>query len=243
MSSTQDGPSQYGPQQPYGQPQNGPQQYGYQQYGPPGYGPPQPGPQQYGPPPYGPPQAVAPQKRKKWPWILLAVFVIVVGMFACNAGGGQDAETTSGTEESASGTEEGAEEADEGEESLGIGDTGQVGDWMVTVNGTQTATTMGGEFYEEQAQGEFVIVDMMVENGGSDATYFDDSALSLIDADGNSHSASSVLGDDSFFLQQINPGNQATGTAAFDIPEGTEAVALKVEDTWSFDEPIEIRLN
>lgn len=237
MSSTQDGSSRYGPQQPYGQPQNGPQQYGYQQYGPP-----QPGPQQYGPPPYGPPQAVAPKRRRKWPWILLAVFVIVVGMFACTAGGGQDAETTSDTEESTSGTEGGADEAAEGEEVLGIGDTGQVGDWMVTVNGTETAATVGGEFYEERAQGEFVVVDLTVENGGSDATYFDDTALSVIDADGNSHSASSTASDD-FFLEQINPGNQATGTAAFDVPEGTEAVALEVEDTLSFAEPIEIRLD
>ena len=239
MSSTQDGPSQHGPQQPYGQPQGGPQQPGYQQYGQP-----QPGPQYYGPPPYGPPQVAAPKKRKKWPWILLAAFVIVMGMFACTAGGGEDAETTSGTEESASGAEEeGAEEAAEGEDVLGVGDTGQAGDWMITVNGTETAATMGDEFFEEQAQGEFVIVDMTVENGGGDSTTFDDSALSLVDADGNSHSASSVLGDDSFFLQQINPGNQATGTAAFDVPEGTEAVALEVEDVWSFDEPIEIRLN
>ena len=233
MSSTQDGQPQYGPQ-PDGQPQNGPPQYGYQQYGPP-QGP----PQQYGLPPNYPPPA-APKKSRKWPWILLAVFVLIVGMFACSAGGGGDTETTSGGGEETAGTEEAAEE--DGTETLGIGDTGQVGDWMVTVNGTETAATFGDEFYEEQAQGEFVIVDLTVENGGSESTTFDDTALSLVDADGNKHSANGSLGDD-FFLEQINPGNQATGKAAFDVPEGTEPAALEVEDTFSFEDPIEISLN
>lgn len=231
-SGMQDDPSQYDPRQG-GQPQYGPQPpYGQPQYGPQQYGPPPYGPQQY-----GPPQAAAPKKkRKKWPWILLAVVVLLVGMFACTAGGGEDAETTSGGGE-------GAEEPAEGEGALGIGDTGQVGDWKVTVNGTETAATTGDEYFEEEAQGEFVIVDMTVENGGSEATTFDGTALSLVDADGNSHSASTSLSDDSFFLEQINPGNQATGTAAFDVPEGTDAVALEVEDPFSLDEPIEISLD
>ncbi|MGW5877512.1 DUF4352 domain-containing protein [Nocardiopsis terrae] len=219
MSNMQGGPSRNDPQQ---------------------YGPPQCGP----PPQYWPSQAAPPKKRKTWPWALLAAVVIVLGMSACTAGGGQDAETTSGGEESIYGAEEeGSEEADEGEETVGVGDTGEVGDWMVTVNSTETAGTFGGEFTEKQAQGEFVIVDLTVENGGSEATTFDSSALSLIDADGNSHSASTTLEADSFFLEQINPGNQATGRAAFDVPEGTEAVALEVSDIWSMEAPLEIRLD
>ncbi|WP_083936262.1 DUF4352 domain-containing protein [Nocardiopsis ganjiahuensis] len=260
MSSEQDGQPQYDPwsggqppygpppggqppygpppggQPPYGPPPGGQPQYGYQQYGPP-QGP----PQQYGYPPNVPPPVAAPGKRKKWPWILLAVFVLLMGMFACSAGGGEDTETASGGGEEKAGTEEAAEE--ESTQALGIGEAGQVGDWRVTVNGTETAPTMGDEYFEEQAQGEFVIVDLTVENDGSEATTFDDSALFLIDADGNRHSATTSLSDDAFFLEQINPGNRATGTAAFDVPEGTEAVALEVEDIWSFEEPIEISLD
>ncbi|GAA1468061.1 DUF4352 domain-containing protein [Nocardiopsis exhalans] len=242
-SGMQDGPGQYGPYQG-GQPPGGPQQppYGPQQFQQSPYGQ-----QQYVPPQYGPPpQAVAPQKRRKWPWVLLAVFVLIVGMIVANNGGGQEAETTSASEENATGaeTEEAAEE-EPAEESgdFAMGEAAQLGDWMVTVNGTETAASYGEEFFEEQAQGEFVIVDMTVENGGSESTTFDDSALSLIDSDGNSHAASTLLGADTFFLQQINPGNQASGEALFDVPEGTEPVALEVEDTWSFDEPIRIQLN
>lgn len=245
-SSMQDGPAQHGPYQG-GQPQGGPQQF--QQ---PAYGQQQGGQQQYVPPQYygPPPQRVAPRKRRKWPWILLAVFVLFVGIVAINSGGGQEAETTSGSEDNATGAE--TEDSTESSDASGdteetgdftMGEAAQLGDWVVTVNGTETAATYGEEFFEEQAQGEFVIVDMTVENGGNESTTFDDSALSLIDSDGNSHSATTTLSDDSFFLQQINSGNQASGEAVFDVPEGTEAVALEVEDTFSFDDPIRIQLD
>ncbi|GAA1085341.1 DUF4352 domain-containing protein [Nocardiopsis metallicus] len=234
-SGMQDGPERHGPYQG-GQPQENPQQFQQPPYGQPPYGQ-----QQYLPPQYGPPPVAAPRKRRKWPWILLAVFVLIVGMFACTAGGGQEAETTSGAGENTTGAE--TEEADEESGDFAMGEAAQLGDWVVTVHGTETAATYGEEFFEEQAQGEFVIVDMTVENGGSESTTFDDSALSLIDADGNSHSAGVVLGADSFFLQQINPGNQASGEAVFDVPEGTEPVALEVDDVWSFDDPIRIQLD
>lgn len=249
MSSMQEGPSQYGPQYS-GPPYSGPQGYGQQPYGPPQYGQQQYGQQQYGQPPYGyppygPPQAAPVRRRRKWPWFLVAAILLALGMFACTAGGGEEAETASG---SAEGDSEAAEETTEetpedAAESVGIGDTGEVGDWMVTVHGTETAATFSDEFFEEQAQGEFVIVEMTVENSGSEATYFDETALSLIDAEGNSHSTSTTLIDQTFFIEQINPGNQVTGQAAFDVPEGTEAVALEVTDNWGFGDPVEIRLD
>ncbi len=248
MSGTQDGRPRYG-DQPGGQPPNGPQQYGYPQYGAPQYGyqqygAPQGVPQQYGIPPNLPPPAAPPKKRKKWPWILLAAFLLVLGIFACTAGGGEEGGTDPGGTESTSDAEgDGAgQDSEDGAQPLGIGDTGQLGDWMVTVNGTETSATAGDEYFEERAQGEFVLVDLTVENGGSESTFFDETALTLIDTDGNSHNAnSSVSGE--FFLEQINPGNQVTGKAAFDVPVGTEVAALEVEDVWSFEEPIEIELD
>lgn len=65
-------PYEQQPQQPYGQ-QPPQQPYGQQ--------PPQGYPAQYGQPPYEPPK-----KKKKWPWILLAIFVVLIALFAgCTA--------------------------------------------------------------------------------------------------------------------------------------------------------------
>ncbi|WP_336873509.1 MmpS family transport accessory protein [Rhodococcus qingshengii] len=63
------------PQQPYGeQPQQPQQPYGQQ-------------PQQpYGQPPQGYAPQQPPQKKKKWPWILLAIVVLFIALFAgCTA--------------------------------------------------------------------------------------------------------------------------------------------------------------
>lgn len=246
-----------GPQEPDPQGHDPYQGYGAPQgYGPPsGAAPPQghlpphghtppPGPPGY-PPPQGyiPPQGYGPQpvapvakKRRTWPWILLGMAIFLVVVFSCMAGGGEEGESTSGAEGGNVAEEEGAR-------TVGMGEAGEVSSWIVTVNSTETVADVGDGYVQDQAQGEFVIVDMTVENSGGEATYFDESALSLIDADGNEHSAGYVPGDDDFFLEQINPGNQATGRAAFDVPEGTEPAALKVEDVWSLDEPLEIRLD
>ncbi|HJE58797.1 MAG TPA: DUF4352 domain-containing protein [Nocardiopsis listeri] len=148
--------------------------------------------------------------------------------------------TTAGLWVSAGGGGTASEE--ESVETVGVGEPGEVGGWIVTVNGTETAGVVGDGYSQEQAQGEFVIVDVTVENSGTEATYFDETALSLIDADGNEHSAGYVPGDEDFFVEQINPGNRSSGRAAFDVPEGTEPVALQVEDMLSFEDPLEIRL-
>ena len=176
------------------------------------------------------------KKRRKWPWILYGMAIFLVVVFSRMAGGGEEGESNSGTEGGNAAEEEGAR-------TFGMGEAGEVSSWIVTVNSTETVSEVGDGYVQEQARGEFVIVDMTVENSGGEATYFDETALSLTDADGNEHSAGYVPGDDDFFIEQINPGDQATGRAAFDVPEGTEPVALEVEDVWSMDEPLEIRLD
>ncbi|OKI20512.1 hypothetical protein A6A08_22760 [Nocardiopsis sp. TSRI0078] len=137
----------------------------------------------------------------------------------------------------------GAEEGgDASAESVGIGEPGTVGQWQVTVNGIETADVYGDDFVRERAQGEFTIVSMTVKNTGNEATSFDGSAVSLVDADGNTYSSSTMLfQEESLLHEQVNPGNQVSGTAVFDAPEGTEITEIHVEDVWSFEEPLVIR--
>ena len=78
MTQPPQDPNQPSGDQPYGQhPQ---QPYGQQPQQPYGQQPPQGYPAQYGQP-YQPPK-----KKKKWPWILLAIFVVLIAGFAgCTA--------------------------------------------------------------------------------------------------------------------------------------------------------------
>ncbi|WP_019610675.1 DUF4352 domain-containing protein [Nocardiopsis sp. CNS-639] len=197
------------------------------------YGEPPNGPQYPRQPSYG---QQPPRGRRAWPWVLLgcgaAALLVLVLAIACSAvlfsGGDSEREQPGGE------TEEGAAE------SVSMGEPGTVGQWRVVVDGIETTSSHGGEHTTEQAQGEFKVVDVTVENTGDRATVFDSSAVSLIDAEGNTYSSSTLV-DDAPFLEQINPGNRISGSAVFDVPEGTEITEVRVEDLFSLEEPLVIR--
>lgn len=72
--------------------------------------------------------------------------------------------------------------------------------------------TRGDEFSMEEAQGEFKFVSLTVENTGEEATMFDELGVYLAGEDGNRHSSSTTLTEDSLFLEQINLENEVSGT-------------------------------
>ncbi|MFL1380224.1 MULTISPECIES: DUF4352 domain-containing protein [unclassified Nocardiopsis] len=193
----------------------------------------------YQQPPGGPQQpwqqGQPPPRKKKWPWVLLgcgiAALLVIVLAVACT---GAFFSAFTGTSEDGSGESGTAQEA-----SVGLGEPVDLGQWRVTVESVETETN----YDETSPQGEFKVVALTVENIGTESTTFDSGALSLIDADGNTHSSSASVSDDSLFLEQINPGNQTSGTAVFDVPEGTEITAVEVQDTFSFEDPVTIRVD
>ncbi|MFW6640886.1 DUF4352 domain-containing protein [Nocardiopsis algeriensis] len=210
------------PQEPWQRPPEGQQPYGGQQY---------PGaPQQ----PWQ--QGQPPKKRKVWPWVLLgcggAALIVLLLMVGCGVA------LFSGEPEEGAG-QSGGGSAEESQNSVAVGEPGNVSQWQVTVNGVGSAATYDDGLSVQQPQGEFRVVDLTVENTGQESTTFDSTAVSLVDTEGNTHSAS-FSGD--MFLEQINPGNQLNGTAAFDVPEGTEVESVQIEDTSSFEGPLVVRV-
>ncbi|MDN3238785.1 DUF4352 domain-containing protein [Glycomyces tritici] len=148
-------------------------------------------------------------------------------------------------ESDAAASEEGGGEAAE-PEAAGVGDTVADGDFEFTVGGfEQGVAEVGNEYLNEQAQGEFVIIDLTVKNIGSEAAYFSDSDQKLFDADGNEYSANSTAGiyleDNEVWLTEINPGNQVEGKIVFDVPAGTELASLQLHDSM-FSGGIEVSL-
>ncbi|RKS09070.1 uncharacterized protein DUF4190 [Nocardiopsis sp. Huas11] len=128
-------------------------------------------------------------------------------------------------------------------ETVAMGEAGTTGDWEVTVTGIETQASYTDEFdFTEYPQGEFQVVQMEVSNQGTEATMFDaEEAVTLIDADGNSHAASFLVGD--FFYTDINPGNSATGDVVVDVPAGTEISAVEIVDPWDFADPLTVTVN
>ncbi|GAA2002503.1 DUF4352 domain-containing protein [Brevibacterium samyangense] len=222
-----------------------PAPYGYQQA---------PGPQAHGhPAPGGYPPAAPPKKkslfRRGWFWVLAVGVVIVLGSCAGALGddadsaadasassvAGSDASSDAGTAGDG-GVEPVAEEpAEEPAEAgpVALGDTGATGDWDVTVNGVETGVaTIGDDFLSEDAQGQYVLVDLAVTNTGDSASLFMTNDAQLVDTEGRTYeadsSASLYLGDEgASLLDEVNPGNTLEGVVAFDVPEGIELSHLE----------------
>lgn len=121
----------------------------------------------------------------------------------------------------------------------GVGDRVRDGVFEFTVLKVRTGIRRIGDAYARQkAQGEFVLITVRVTNIGDEAQTLFDAAQKAYDAKGrefaaDSEAASSLEGNDVLW-EQVNPGNKVTGRIVFDVPRGTELVALEVHDSiWS----------
>ena len=108
----------------------------------------------------------------------------------------------------------------------------------IAVYAIEEKNTIGDQFFQEQAQGKFVIVSLVVSNGQKDAITVDANSFKLVTSDGveYSHStdaqtaiAMSRGGKLDSFLRQINPGMVVSVTIPFDIPKNKKLSDLKLE--------------
>ncbi len=228
-----------------------------------GYAPQNGQPQQTGQP--QPSQQTTKRKKplwKRWWFWLLAVIALIV--IISSAGGGDDtgddavASAESGTsdesdastsDEEAAKTEDEAPAEAEAASEYGIGDAVATGDWEVTVNNVESGVSeLGDEYFGTTAQGQFILVEMSVANTGSEPSFFFEGDVSLQDADGNTYSPDSEAGiyaatdNDIMLLEEINPGNTATGVIVYDVPADVSPNVLEFQGG-IFDEAASVALD
>lgn len=211
----------YPPQPPFDQTR---QQYPTQPPGQPDYG--------HQPPVSGPPGQYRympqqpPKKRKKWPWIVGGVLLVMVlgcvGMFTLIGVGASNMDGNQKGENAAAGV---------------MGKAAKDGKFEFTVTDMRCGVpSVGPDDFGQKAQGEFCLVDVSVKNVGTSAEVFVDSSQQAIDATGNQYSVDSGAGvyanqDSSTFLEQINPGNTVKGALVFDVPTGTKLTSVILHES------------
>jgi hypothetical protein len=224
------------PFDPNQQPGSGPPAYGQypgtqQQYPYPGptgpggpTGPPGPPGQQGYPPPQGP------TKRKRWPWIVgglvLVLIVGCVGVSALVIGLGKKA----------------VEDLDANVQGRNAA-TGKMNSPATDGKFQFTVTTMkcgvksvGAEGLGQKAQGEFCLISVRIKNVGQSAEIFNDGSQKAYDAKNTEYSADSGAAiwankDSSTFLEQINPGNTVNGKLVYDVPVGTKLASIVLHES------------
>lgn len=181
------------------------------------------------------------------------VFAIFIGLAILGAalGGGDDEATTTetpvatqpetneeetnATETEEETTEETAAEEEEKEEApalAGIGEQIDVEGVYFTVNEISTATNVGGD-YGQDAQSQFTIINVTIQNEKNEPITVDSSFFTLLsgerkyDADGTAGIYANEDAD--FFLTSVNPGVSITGNVVFDVPADLADPILQVQ--------------
>lgn len=202
---------------------------------------PQPSSPAYPPAPY--PPAPQPEKRSwfarhKVLTALGVVIALVIVGAAISPGGGDDtADAAPVAAPDASVEETAAEPAPApeppAEEGLpGIGDTVADGKFEFVVTQVETGVaTVGSEYINRDAQGQFILVHLRVTNIGDQAQRFSNTAQKAIDDQGRTHSADTTaaiyMDEAQTLLAEINPGNTLEGVLIFDV--GTDVTLTSVE--------------
>lgn len=191
------------------------------------------------------PQTEPKKKRPKWPWILggLAVVVIIIIVVVTTSGSNDQEQATNGSNGDPQQTQE---QAPQDQAEAGIGQPVRDGNFEFTVQGIERAPTVGDNpVTTEEAQGEFAILTVTVENIGNEAQPLSDADQYVYDASGRQYSADSMAGlsitGNEVLFTPINPGNSVTGQLVFDVPPSTELTSAELHDS-AFSDGVTVSL-
>lgn len=178
---------------------------------------------------------------KKW-WVWLLAIIIIAGLLGGEEEDTDDNEASSDntvtedspnedqdSNDSTGDTEEDVEEDTTEEEivEVGIGVPATIADVSFTVNSVDTTQEIssGNEFIDPATtEGQFIIVDITVKNDKKEAITINSSYFKLVTSDDVEYEPTTdgevsmaMMDEDSFFLEQVNPGLSKTGKVVFEV--------------------------
>lgn len=114
----------------------------------------------------------------------------------------------------------------------------KVGELSYVVNDVSTRQVVGTNRYlQEEADGEFVLVELEITNEGQESTTISNSHLTLVDSQDRSYSVDSdafAAVENSFTFEQLDPGLSKEGTLVYDTPQSQEGRQLQVSPSAVF---------
>jgi hypothetical protein len=169
--------------------------------------------------------------RHKVMTVILAVlgFVVAIGIAGSLGGGGSDETVKTTPKETQSAKPE-------PEVKPGLGDAVRDGKFEFTVTKVEDGVRNVGSFLSKDAQGQFILVHVKVENIGGEAQTFDGSDQKLIGIGGKEYSADTdagiFLNDSKSISEQINPGNSVSGVVVYDVPKSMKPQSIELHDSF-----------
>lgn len=164
-------------------------------------------------------------------WVLI-IAVVLIGSCVASLGGGSGtkADTPAGTT---------AAPAD-AEAVVGVGDVLTVEDKTLKVISVAAPVTEVGTDITEQANGEFIVLDIEVSNNSNKEWLFSADTVKLLSGEVE-YSPEDMINlylDNGIAYDALNPGVTVSGQIVFDVPVGTEFDHVQFEpDFMSFGDP------
>jgi hypothetical protein len=116
---------------------------------------------------------------------------------------------------------------------------------VVNVTRAAQAGDLSNPYMTVDAQGEFIIVTLTVQNIGDEPQSYFGANQKLIDTAGREYGsdseASMWMNQEGGIMSDINPGNSIQVRAAFDVPPGTQPAELELHDSM-FSGGVSVRL-
>jgi len=195
----------------------------------------------YSPPlPQQPVPAPAPAKKPfyKRAWFIVLAVIAVIAIVAPKGGdsGTTDAAAPAPGDSAATDAAAPAGDSATDEVTVGVGQPALDGDFQFVVNGVDCSqTTIGDEYLNTQAQGQYCVVDLAITNIGSEAQSFLGDNAKLFNAEGQEFSADTeaafYLPESSSLYEEINPGNTLASKVIFDVPAGMVPSSIELHDS------------
>ena len=174
---------------------------------------------------------------KKWWFILIAIFVIIG---ALGSGGSKD--ENSSTADSSSKSTESNEESKT--KNYSIGDTIELKNYKVTVNGVRTATEDSTGFIKADEGKEFFLVDCTVENtSDKDQTVSSVLMFKIVDKDGRSFDQALFTDGNGQLDGTVGSGRKITGEYCVQVPKGQTGLELEFNSSLINNQQIIVSLN
>ena len=175
-----------------------------------------------------------PWYRRKTTWAAVAAVLILPVVFAAAAGGITDSNTAP------------AAPKDEFNYTVEVNGLGvikgkELNNVGFAISDIQRTTSVGDRFTNRQAQGEFIIVHLIVANNKNEKITMNTAAFKLVDAQGREYSHSTSAENaltlskqgQAFKFQAINPGIITDGSIVFDVPSGLSDLKLQISSNIS----------
>lgn len=180
----------------------------------------------------------------RWWFILIVIFVIIGALGSGGSKKDNSTTTANKTNDSSSISSSTDSKEENTTKNYSVGDTVELKDYKVTVNGVRTVTQDNTGYIKAEEGKEFFLVDCTVENTSSkDQTVSSIMMFKIVDKDGRSYDQALFTDANGQLDGTVGSGRKITGEYCVQVPQGQTGLELEFNSSLINNQQIIVSLN